>query len=194
MDSSDIILIISWTFLLESSKAESISLLHWVWWTDFSCLEHREEGLWGYSPVWFYDQLITPTILILLGITIMIKHVTQNSKQKREMIADNTLFKAYLIKQLLFTLLANGKNFRSSKIANKWIQEHTGNQTAHIALQWDGMQGSVRQHSHFLASTLGQALYTLSHLILLTTLQDRHGDSWFIEKRNWASEGLDALL
>jgi len=49
----------------------------------------------------------------------MIKHVTQNSKQKREMIADNTLFKAYLIKQLLFTLLANGKNFRSSKIANK---------------------------------------------------------------------------
>lgn len=35
------------------------------------------------------------------------------------MIADNTLFKVYPIKQVLFTLLTNGKKFRSSIIASK---------------------------------------------------------------------------
>lgn len=50
----------------------------------------------------------------------MIYQVTQKSKGKRETKTDNTLFKVCPIKQLLFILLlANGKNFGSSKTANK---------------------------------------------------------------------------
>lgn len=148
-------------------------------------MEYCEKGFWGYSSVQFYDLLTVITILVLV-----IREVTQKSKRKRGGKADNTLFKVYPIKQLLFILLlANGKNFRSSVTANKCIQEHTGNQ-----LPKSGMEGGKCQRAlSFLSIYSGPCiLYIISFNPHNNSV--KYCDSWFIGKRNWISEGLCGLF
>lgn len=148
-------------------------------------MEYCEKGFWGYSSVQFYDLLTMFTILVLV-----IREVTQKSKQKRGKTADNTLFKVYPIKQLLFILLlANGKNFKSSVIANKCIQEYTRNQ-----LPKSGMEGQKCQRalSFFSIYSGPSTLYIISFNLHNNSV--KYCDSWFIGKRKWISEGLRGLL